>query len=66
MKLNPALLPAAILAISVTIGASPSLACNDMGNCANAPGHNNDVKGEPGPIAGAGLQILAAGYEFTG
>lgn len=62
MKAISGVLPAAILVISFTIGASPTLACNDRGNCANAPGHNKQVKGAPGPIAGAGLPILAVGY----
>ena len=43
---------------------SPVLACNGGGNCPNAPGHNKvaDMHGVPGPIAGAGLPILAVGY----
>ena len=59
MKIASGASLAAILAISMMIGASPASACNDRGNCANAPGH---VKGAPGPIAGAGLPILAVGY----
>ena len=42
--------------------ASPVLACNDKGNCANEPGHTKKVSGAPGPIAGAGLPVLAIGY----
>ena len=59
----------AILALAMTMGAPPAQACNDRGNCANAPGHNKpahnasgQVSGAPGPITGAGLPILAAGY----
>jgi hypothetical protein len=46
---------------------SPSaMACNGGGNCENAPGHNKEsLAAAPGPIAGAGLPVLAvagAGY----
>jgi hypothetical protein len=38
----------------------PANACNaNDGNCIFAPGH---MKGVPGPIAGAGLPVLAIGY----
>jgi hypothetical protein len=53
---------AAALAFALMVVTPPALACNDKGNCENAPGH---VKGAPGPIAGAGLvglPILAIGY----
>ena len=50
---------AAVLAVGLTMVSPPARACNDRGNCDNAPGH---VKGAPGPIAGAGLPILAVGY----
>lgn len=62
MKVILSFLPAAIFAISMTASTSSALACNDRGNCANAPGHNKEVRGAPGPIAGAGLPILAVGY----
>jgi hypothetical protein len=42
--------------------APPVLACNDNGNCANAPGHQKGAHGAPAPIAGAGLPVLAIGY----
>jgi hypothetical protein len=44
--------------------AVPTIACNGNGNCENAPGHNKGdrVAGVPGPVAGAGLPILAVGY----
>jgi uncharacterized membrane protein YphA (DoxX/SURF4 family) len=40
---------------------SPALACNDRGNCENAPGQ---LKGAPAPLLGAGLPGLgiAVGY----
>jgi uncharacterized membrane protein YphA (DoxX/SURF4 family) len=40
---------------------SPALACNDRGNCENAPGQ---TKGAPAPLLGAGLPglAIAAGY----
>jgi hypothetical protein len=55
---------AAILALALTTVTPPAQACNDRGNCANAPGQNkpDNVSGAPGPIAGAGLPILAIGY----
>lgn len=49
----------AVLAIAALMSAPPAQACNDRGNCANAPGQ---TKGAPGPIAGAGLPMLAIGY----
>ncbi|WP_027580589.1 hypothetical protein [Bradyrhizobium sp. Ai1a-2] len=52
---------AAILALGLTTVTLPAQACNDNGNCEYAPGHNK-VSGAPGPIAGAGLPILAIGY----
>lgn len=63
MKIASGACFAAILAISMMAAAPPASACNDRGNCANAPGHVKDhVRGAPGPIAGAGLPILAIGY----
>ncbi|MCA6112551.1 hypothetical protein [Bradyrhizobium cenepequi] len=50
---------AAILALALTTVTPPAQACNDRGNCANAPGN---TRGAPSPIAGAGLPILAIGY----
>jgi hypothetical protein len=67
-------LSAAALVFALMAVTSPSLACNGNGNCENAPGqtkHDHDgpgggggggVHGAPGPIAGAGLPILAIGY----
>jgi hypothetical protein len=57
---------AAILALGLTTVALPVQACNGNGNCEYAPGHNKDndrghISGAPGPIAGAGLPILAIG-----
>jgi hypothetical protein len=53
---------AAILALGLLAVAPPAQACNDNGNCEYAPGHNkNNVSGAPGPIAGAGLPLLAIG-----
>jgi hypothetical protein len=54
-------LVAAFLALALTTLA-PAQACNDRGNCANAPGQNKNVSGAPGPIAGAGLPLLAVGF----
>jgi hypothetical protein len=59
---------AAAVVVGVSFASlSPSaMACNGGGNCENAPGHNKDTfAAAPGPIAGAGLPVLAvvgAGY----
>jgi hypothetical protein len=55
-------LAGALLAGNLIMGAPHALACNGNGNCENAPGHNKDHVGAPGPIAGAGLPILAVGF----
>jgi hypothetical protein len=63
-------LSAAALAFAVMVVTPPAQACNGGGNCENAPGHNkpgdngssHNVHGAPGPIAGAGLPVLAIGY----
>jgi hypothetical protein len=62
MKIAVYTLSAAALAFALMTVAPPALACNDNGNCANAPGHNKEARGAPGPIAGAGLPVLAIGY----
>jgi hypothetical protein len=63
MKIALGTLSAAALAFALMLVTPPALACNDRGNCDNAPGHlKGDPKGAPGPIAGAGLPILAIGY----
>ena len=51
---------AAVLSAVVAF-ALPANACNDNGNCDNAPGHNK-VSPVPGPLAGAGLPFIAVGY----
>ncbi len=50
---------AAVFALALTMGAPTAKACKDRGNCSHAPGH---TRGAPGPIAGAGLPVLAIGY----
>lgn len=60
MKIALGTLSAAALAFALMIVPPPALACNGGGNCENAPGHN--IRGAPGPIAGAGLPVLAIGY----
>jgi hypothetical protein len=53
------------LAFVLIVFTAPTLACNDNGKCADAPGQNksgHNVQGVPGPIAGAGLPVLAIGY----
>jgi hypothetical protein len=54
-------LVAAFLALALTT-LTPAQACNDRGNCADAPGQNKNVSGAPGPIAGAGLPLFAVGF----
>jgi hypothetical protein len=49
-------------ALALTLVPPPALACNGGGNCEDAPGQLKKVSGAPGPIAGAGLPILAIGY----
>ncbi len=56
---------AAVFALALTIVALPANACNGGGNCENAPGRDppgHRVSGAPGPVAGAGLPVLAIGY----
>jgi hypothetical protein len=58
-------LSAAALTFALTVVSPPALACNGGGNCENAPGqikHDHNVRGAPGPIAGAGFPVLAIGY----
>jgi hypothetical protein len=62
MKIALATFFPAVLAFALMVVTPPALACNDKGNCPNAPGHNKGVSGAPGPIAGAGLPVLAIGY----
>lgn len=64
MKLTWSVLSAAAFALSVTMTVPSASACNGKGNCENAPGHHHPdhVRGAPGPIAGAGLPLLAVGY----
>ena len=64
MKIASGVLAATALVLTLGVAASPASACNDKGNCANAPGHNpgHETRGAPGPIAGAGLPVLAIGY----
>ena len=49
------------VAVALMLLTSPAIACNGGGNCPNAPGQNKSIHGAPGPIAGAGLPLLAIG-----
>jgi hypothetical protein len=57
-------------AFALALGTAPASACNGNGNCEHAWEHHRHggdrqgghVSGAPGPIAGAGLPILAIGY----
>ena len=62
MKIASGTSSALALAFTLIIFASPTLACNGNGNCENAPGQVKKTQGAAGPIAGAGLPILAIGY----
>lgn len=62
MRIASVTLSALALAFTLTMSAPLALACNGNGNCENAPGQEKKVHGAPGPIAGAGLPILAIGY----
>ncbi|MCS3896435.1 hypothetical protein M2171_005568 [Bradyrhizobium japonicum USDA 38] len=62
MKIAFGTLPTAALAFTLMFSAPPALACNGNGNCENAPGQVKKYEGAPGPIAGAGLPVLAIGY----
>lgn len=64
MRITSAVLPAAILAISMMMGG-----CIETGNLSEASDQDTatgprqgTVRGAPGPIAGAGLPILAVGF----
>ena len=55
--MKAALLPMALLlALSV-----PALAKNDKGNNGNGNGNGGNMRGAPGPLAGAGLPVLLIG-----
>lgn len=63
MKLTSVIIPTAILTISVMLGG-----CNEITASREASDRSTDVRpqtqtirGAPGPIAGAGLPILAVG-----
>jgi hypothetical protein len=60
LRTLPATLFCALMAGTLVGSAPQAFACNGNGNCENAPGHNK--VGAPGPIAGAGLPMLAIGY----
>jgi len=60
VKIASSILSAAALAFALTMVSPPALACNGNGNCSNAPGPT--VHGARGPIAGAGLPLIAVGY----
>ena len=64
MKIAQGVLSAAAFALTLVLSAPPASACNGNGNCENAPGQikKGGAYGAPGPIAGAGLPILAIGY----
>jgi len=60
MKFTWSVLSAAAFALTLTMTTVPSAwACNGKGKCFDSPGQ---TRGAPGPIAGAGLPILAIGY----
>ena len=62
MRIASGAAASATLALAMMMGASSAIACNGRGNCEYAPGQTKHVRGAPGPIAGAGLPVLAVGY----
>ena len=67
MKITCGVLFASVLALALGMSTPPASACNGNGNCEHEHerGHHKPgghVSGAPGPIAGAGLPILAIGY----
>ena len=62
MKIASGTLYAAAAAFALMIATPPALACNGNGHCDDAPGQVKKTQGAPGPIAGAGLPLLAIGY----
>jgi hypothetical protein len=62
MRNLPVILYCALMAGTLVGSAPQAFACNGRGNCENAPGHTKEYSGAPGPIAGAGLPVLAIGY----
>jgi len=62
MRITSAVFPAAILAISMMIGGCIETATLNESSDQNAPTQQGVVRGAPGPIAGAGLPILAVGF----
>lgn len=61
MKMAPVTLAAIGLSIALSLSPVPASACNDRGNCDNAPGQNKDPKGAPVPLIGASIPGLAIG-----
>jgi hypothetical protein len=59
-------LSAAALAFALMVVTPPALAGergeHEHGHSEHGHGHGHNVHGAPGPIAGAGLPILAIGY----
>ena len=64
MKIALVVLPALVLASALTFFSPPAVACNDRGNCDNAPGHNKEIRGAPAPLIGFGLSGLAIGLGY--
>ena len=63
MKLAPVTFSAIALSAALWLSATPASACNDRGNCENAPGQNKDshALGAPLPLLGASIPGLAIG-----
>jgi hypothetical protein len=61
MKATRYLFPGVAMYSALILAPVSGFACNGNGNCENAPGRDR-FQGAPGPIAGAGLPVLAVGY----
>ena len=59
LRTLPAILYCALMAGTLVGSAPHAFACNGNGNCENAPGHNKEYSGAPGPIAGAGTASVS-------
>jgi hypothetical protein len=64
MKLFLGALPAIALVSALSFMSLPAAACNQRGNCPNAPGQNKDPVSAPAPLVGAGLPGLAIGLGY--
>jgi hypothetical protein len=58
------ILSAVTVVSALTFVFAPAQACQDHGNCADAPGHNQHPIDAPAPLLGAGIPGLAIGLAY--